>query len=167
MIPTYVLYSNMGILGTIWSFVLPALLGMGIKCTDIYIDILAVLQTGAKGTYRRLHRLMEQDILSHSLKYHFHLHHLLSLQYHFSHLYGTGMSHTLHRCMYQVLRQNRAGHHLLSSSVTSQRNYSDYAQTATTAVTSINESINMAGTMLSILPLLVMYFVLQRYFVEY
>ena len=45
-------------------------------------------------------------------------------------------------------------------------NYSDYAQTATTAVTSINESINMAGTMLSILPLLVMYFVLQRYFVE-
>ena len=39
-------------------------------------------------------------------------------------------------------------------------NYSDYAQTATTAVTSINESINMAGTMLSILPLLVMYFVL-------
>ena len=31
MIPTYVLYSNMGILGTIWSFVLPALLGMGIN----------------------------------------------------------------------------------------------------------------------------------------
>lgn len=31
MIPTYVLYSNMGILGTIWSFVLPALFGMGIN----------------------------------------------------------------------------------------------------------------------------------------
>lgn len=45
-------------------------------------------------------------------------------------------------------------------------NYDKYSQTATNAVTSINESINMSGTMLSILPLLIMYFVLQRYFVE-
>jgi len=47
-------------------------------------------------------------------------------------------------------------------------NYDKYSQTATAAnaVTSINESINMSGTMLSILPLLIMYFVLQRYFVE-
>ena len=45
-------------------------------------------------------------------------------------------------------------------------NYSSYATTATNAATSLNESINMAGTMLSILPLLLMYLVLQRYFVE-
>jgi len=45
-------------------------------------------------------------------------------------------------------------------------NYSAYATTATNAATSINESINMAGTMLSMLPLLIMYFILQRYFVE-
>ena len=31
MIPTYVLYSNMGILGTLWSFILPSILGMGIN----------------------------------------------------------------------------------------------------------------------------------------
>ena len=43
MIPTYVLYSNICTSGTPRN---------GYKCTDIYIDILAVLQTGAKGTYR-------------------------------------------------------------------------------------------------------------------
>ena len=45
-------------------------------------------------------------------------------------------------------------------------NYSQYAQTAQSGATSLNESISMAGTMLSILPVLIMYFVLQRYFVE-
>ena len=45
-------------------------------------------------------------------------------------------------------------------------NYSQYANTAQGGATSLNESISMAGTMLSILPLLIMYFVLQRYFVE-
>ena len=45
-------------------------------------------------------------------------------------------------------------------------NYDKYAQTAVNGAASINESINMSGTMLSILPLLLMYFVLQRYFVE-
>ena len=45
-------------------------------------------------------------------------------------------------------------------------NYNTYATTATSGATSLNESINMAGTLLSILPLLIMYFVLQRYFVE-
>ena len=32
--------------------------------------------------------------------------------------------------------------------------------------TSLNESVKMAATALSILPLLITYFVLQRYFVE-
>ena len=45
-------------------------------------------------------------------------------------------------------------------------NYSAYATTSNSTAVSLNESINMAGTMLSILPLLLMYFVLQRYFVE-
>ena len=46
------------------------------------------------------------------------------------------------------------------------QNFSAYANTATSAATNLNESISMAGTMLSILPLLILYFVLQRYFVE-
>ena len=45
-------------------------------------------------------------------------------------------------------------------------NYNSYAQTATGGATRLNESINMAGTMLSVLPLMLMYFILQRYFVE-
>ncbi len=46
------------------------------------------------------------------------------------------------------------------------QNYDKYSQTAVNAATSINESINMAGTMLTALPLMLMYFILQRYFVE-
>ena len=45
-------------------------------------------------------------------------------------------------------------------------NFSSYATTAASTATNLNESINMAGTMLSILPLLLLYFVLQRHFVE-
>ena len=45
-------------------------------------------------------------------------------------------------------------------------NYNSYAQTEASGAVTLNESISMAGTMLSILPILLMYFVLQRYFVE-
>ena len=45
-------------------------------------------------------------------------------------------------------------------------NYSSYQQTAAAGATNLNESINMAGTLISILPLLIMYFFLQKQFVE-
>ena len=45
-------------------------------------------------------------------------------------------------------------------------NFSSYQQTATAGATNLNESINMSGTLLSILPLMILYFVLQRHFVE-
>ena len=45
-------------------------------------------------------------------------------------------------------------------------NFNSYAQTESSGAVTLNESISMAGTMLSILPILLMYFVLQRYFVE-
>ena len=45
-------------------------------------------------------------------------------------------------------------------------NYSAYATTAVSGATSLNESIKMAGTLLAVLPLLVLYFALQRHFVE-
>ena len=45
-------------------------------------------------------------------------------------------------------------------------NYSTYSSTAVSGATSLNESINMAGTMLTVLPLMLLYFVLQKQFVE-
>ncbi len=45
-------------------------------------------------------------------------------------------------------------------------NYSSQASVSGSGMVSLNESIKMAGTMLSILPLLIMYFMLQRYFIE-
>ena len=44
--------------------------------------------------------------------------------------------------------------------------YTTAASQSGGTMVSINENIKMAGTMLSILPLLIMYFVLQRQFVE-
>ena len=45
-------------------------------------------------------------------------------------------------------------------------NYSSYAQTAASGATNLNESIKMAGTLIAVLPLMILYFVLQRHFVE-
>lgn len=43
---------------------------------------------------------------------------------------------------------------------------SGFWSSGASADTVVNEAIRMAGTMVSILPLLIVYFLLQRYFVE-
>ena len=63
MISTYLLYTNMGILGTLWAFILPSLLGMGINA-PIFIMIFWQF-------FKQVPKV---------------------LQYPCSHLYGTGMS---------------------------------------------------------------------------
>ncbi len=128
MIPTYVLYSNMGILGTIWAFVLPAILGMGINAP---IFILIFWQF-----FRQVPFVWYWN------------------ESYLTSMYVSGITTKSGWTSLIIQLKNFA------------TNYDKYAQTAVNGAASINESINMSGTMLSILPLLLMYFVLQRYFVE-
>ena len=165
MIPTYVLYSNMGILGTIWSFVLPSILGMGINA-PIFILIfwqffrqvpkvlIEAAQIDGAGYWKSFYRISLPSaapaIITVSL---------FSFVWYWNESYLTSM-------YVSGITTKSGWTSLIIQLKNFATNYDKYSQTATNAVTSINESINMSGTMLSILPLLIMYFVLQRYFVE-
>lgn len=165
MIPTYVLYSNMGILGTLWSFVLPALLGMGINA-PIFILIfwqffrqvpkvlIEAAQIDGAGYFKSFVRISLPSaapaIITVSL---------------FSFVWYWNESYLTEMYVHGVMTSS-GWTTLVIQLDNFASNYSSYATTATNAATSLNESISMAGTMLSILPLLLMYFVLQRYFVE-
>lgn len=165
MIPTYVLYSNMGILGTLWAFVLPALLGMGINA-PIFILIfwqffrqvpkvlIEAAQIDGAGYFKSFVRISLPSaapaIITVSL---------------FSFVWYWNESYLTEMYVHGVLKTS-GWTTLVIQLDNFASNYSSYAQTATNAATNLNESISMAGTMLSILPLLLMYFILQRYFVE-
>lgn len=165
MIPTYVLYSNMGILGTIWSFILPSILGMGIN-GSIFILIfyqffkqvpkvlIEAAQIDGAGYLKSFFKISVPSaapaIITVSL---------FSFVWYWNESYLTEM--------YVSGVTTKSGWTSLIIQLDNfASNYSTYATTATNAATSINESIKLAGTMLSILPLLLMYFILQRYFVE-
>ena len=165
MIPTYVLYSNMGILGTIWAFILPAILGMGINA-PIFILIfwqffrqvpkvlIEAAQIDGAGYWKSFYRISLPSaapaIITVSL---------FSFVWYWNESYLTSM-------YVSGITTKSGWTSLIIQLKNFATNYDKYAQTAANGAASINESINMSGTMLSILPLLLMYFVLQRYFVE-
>jgi len=165
MIPTYVLYSNLKMLGTLWSFVLPALLGMGINA-PIFILIfwqffrqvpkvlIEAAQIDGAGYFKSFFRISLPSAAPAFITVS-----LFSFVWYWNESYLTEM-------YVSGVTTKTAWTSLVIQLDNFATNYNSYASTATSAVTSINESINMAGTMLSILPLLLMYFVLQRYFVE-
>lgn len=165
MIPTYVLYSNLGILNTIWAFILPALFAQGFKA-PIFILIFwqffrqipkALIEASridGAGHFRSFFKIALPSakpafitVALFSFVWYWNESYLTELYVHG--VYGKSDWTTL-----VVQLDNFAA------------NYSTYATTATNAATNLNESINMSGTLLSILPLMILYFVLQRHFVE-
>lgn len=165
MIPTYVLYSNLKILGTIWAFILPAMLGMGINA-PIFILIfwqffrqvpkvlIEAAQIDGAGYLRSFFKISVPSAAPAYITVA-----LFSFVWYWNESYLTEMY------VHGVLT-NSGWTTLVIQLDNFASNYSSYSQTAASAATSLNESISMAGTMLSILPLLIMYFILQRYFVE-
>ena len=165
MIPTYVLYSNLGILNTIWAFVLPALFAQGFNAPifilifmQFFKQIPKVLIEAARidgaGHFKAFFRVALPSaapafitVALFSFVWYWNESYLTELYVHG--VYGVSDWTTL-----VVQLDNFA------------TNFSSYQQTATAGATNLNESINMAGTLLSILPLLILYFVLQRHFVE-
>lgn len=165
MIPTYVLYSEMGILGTLWSFVLPAILGMGINAP---IFILIFWQF-----FRQVPKVLIEAAQIDGAGY-FKSFFMISLPSAAPAFITVGLFSFVWYWNESYLTEIYVSGVVTKSGWTSlviqldnfATNYSTYATTSNSTAVSLNESINMAGTMLSILPLLLMYFVLQRYFVE-
>ncbi len=165
MIPTYVLYSNLKILGTIWAFILPSAFGMGINA-PIFILIFyqffrqiprvlieASMIDGA-GHFKSFFRIALP-----SAKPAFITVALFSFVWYWNESYLTELY--VHGVM-----TDSGWTTLVIQLDNFASNFSSYATTAASAATNLNESISMSGTMLSILPLLLLYFVLQRHFVE-
>lgn len=165
MIPTYVLYSDLKILGTLWAFIIPSILAVGIN-GPIFILIfyqffkqvpkvlIEAAQIDGAGYLKSFFRISlpsaSPAIITVSL---------------FSFVWYWNESYLTELYVHGVMKQS-GWTTLVIQLDKFAANYSDYANTAAGGATSLNESISMAGTMLSILPLLLMYFVLQRYFVE-
>lgn len=165
MIPTYALYSQIGILGTILPFVVPPLLGMGINA-PIFILIfwqffrqvpkvlIEAAQIDGAGYFKSFFRISLPSATPAFITVG-----LFSFVWYWNESYLTEM--------YVSGVMTKSGWTSLVIQLDNfASNYNSYATTAASGATSINEAINMSGTMLSILPLLLMYFVLQRYFVE-
>ena len=165
MIPTYVLFSKLGILGTLWTFILPAILGVGLNA-PIFILIfyqffrqvpkvlIEAAQIDGAGYFKSFLKVSIPSatpaIITVSL---------------FSFVWYWNESYLTNLYVHGVMKAS-GWTTLVVQLKRFTANYNAYATGTGSTATSLNESINMAGTMLSILPLLILYFILQRYFVE-
>lgn len=165
MIPTYMLYSKIGILGTVWAFILPSLVSMGINAPifilifwQFFRQVPKVLNEAAQmdgaGYFKAFFRIALPSALPAFIT--------VAL---FSFVWYWNESYLTELYVHGVMTDS-GWTTLVVQLGNFADNYSAYQTTATQTTASLNESISMAGTMLSILPLMLLYFVLQRHFVE-
>lgn len=164
MIPTYVLYNNTGILGTIWAFVLPAVFGNGLNA-PIFILIfyqffkqvpkvlIEAAQIDGAGYLKSFIKIAVPSAAPAILTVF-----LFSFVWYWNESYLTEL-------YVQGLSTKSIWVNLVVQLKNFDASFNTLATTGDTA-TSLNECVRMAATALSILPLLIMYFFLQRHFVE-
>ncbi len=164
MIPTYVLYNNANILGTLWAFVLPALFGNGLNAPifilifySFFKQVPKVLMEAASidgaGHFKAFLRIAVPSAVPAIITVL-----LFSFVWYWNESYLTEM-------YVKGLTKQSHWTNLVVQLSNFDASFNNKAQTGDMA-TSLNESVRMAATTLSILPLLIMYFVLQRYFIE-
>ena len=165
MIPTYTMYANLGILNSIWAFVVPAIVAQGLNAPifimifwQFFRNVPQALVEAAKidgaGHFKSFFSISLPTaapafitVALFSFVWYWNEFYLTQLFVH-----GVLVESSLTTLIIQLQNFNS--------------NYSSYAQTAASGATNLNESIKMAGTLIAVLPLMIMYFVLQRHFVE-
>ena len=164
MIPTYVLYNDTGILGTIWAFVLPAVFGNGLNA-PIFILIfyqffkqvpkvlIEAAQIDGAGYLKSFIKIAVPSAAPAILTVF-----LFSFVWYWNESYLTEL-------YVQGLSTKSIWVNLVVQLKNFDASFNTLATTGDTA-TSLNESVRMAATALSILPLLIMNFFLQKYIVE-
>lgn len=167
MMPTYVFYTDIKIINSLKAFIIPAVLGQGLK-SQIFILIfwqffrqvpqalIEAAKIDGAGHFKSFARIAIPSAAPAILVVF-----LFSIVWYWNESYLTQL---------YVVGATADANSSLSTLVVSLKTFeTSYATAASQSggqMVSINENIKMAGTMLSILPLLVMYFVLQRQFVE-
>lgn len=167
MMPTYVLYSDLGMTGHLTAFILPAVLGQGLNCQifilifwQFFRQVPKVLieagQVDGAGYMRSFLRISLPSAAPAILTVF-----LFSVVWYWNEAYLTQMY------VSGMFSGGDMWTTLIIQLKSFDTNYSAQASQNTSGVVqSNNESIRLAATMLSILPVLIMYFVLQRQFVE-
>lgn len=164
MIPTYVLYNNTGILGTLWAFILPALLGNGLNAPifilifyQFFKQVPKVLMEAAAidgaGHFKAFVRIAVPSAAPAIITVV-----LFSFVWYWNESYLT-----------EMYVQGLSTKSVWTNLVIQLKNFDSAFQTKASVgdtATSLNESVRMAATSLTVLPLLIMYFALQRYFIE-
>lgn len=164
MIPTYVLYNNMKIVGTLWSFILPAIFGNGLN-SAIFILIfyqffrqvpkvlIEAAQIDGAGYFKSFIKIAVPSAGPAILTVF-----LFSFVWYWNESYLTSL-------YVQGLSANSFWVNLVVQLSNFDTSFNTMAQTGD-AATNLNECVRMAATALSVLPLLIMYFFLQKHFVE-
>lgn len=167
MMPTYVLYSKIGMIGHLTSFILPSLLGQGLNCQifiliffQFFRQVPKVLieagQVDGAGYMKSFLRISLPSAAPAILTVF-----LFSIVWYWNESYLTQMY------VAGYFQKQDLWTTLMLELKNFDNSYSSAMTQSTSGITqSNNESIRFAATMLSILPVLLMYFLLQRYFVE-
>lgn len=163
MIPTYLMYRDLGILGSLGSFIYPAMFGQGLKSAifimifyQFFNTIPKVLDEAARvdgaGPIRVFLRVsLPLAIPAVVVVF------LFSFVWYWNETYLTGLYMPQARTLPLQLTR-------FADSFRQQ--FGNVDQNAEGFVDRLNEAIYMAGTLISILPLLLLYFGLQKWFVE-
>ena len=167
MMPTYQLYTKLGLIGSLNAFNLPALLGQGLNA-QIFIlifyqffrqlpkSLMEAAQIDGAGSIRSFLRIAIPSAAPAILVVF-----LFSFVWYWNESYLT----TLYIAGLGSKNAND-----WTTLVVELKNFEDvyaqYNQSNQEQLRSINESIKMAGTFLTVFPLLLMYAFLQKYFVE-
>ena len=166
MMPTYVLYSDIGILNSLKAFVIPALLGQGLK-SQLYIlvyyqffkqvpqALIEAAKIDGAGHFKSFFRIALPSAAP-----------AILVVFLFSFVWYWNEAYLTQLYVVGAFADSNAWNTLVVSLKTFEDSYNSAASVANSQMLNINESIKMAATMLSILPLLIMYLVLQRNFVE-
>ncbi len=164
MIPTYVLFNNMKILGTLFTFILPAIFGNGLNAPifilifyQFFRQIPKVLMEAASidgaGHFRTFFKIAVPSAIPAIVTVT-----LFSFVWYWNESYLTEL-------YVQGLSTKSIWTNLVVQLKNFDQSFVSRAQVGDTA-TSLNESVRMAATALGILPLLIMYLFLQKQFVE-
>lgn len=166
MIPNYVLYGKLGLTGSIWAFILPALLGMGFKSAlfilifynfhrqvpQSLVEASEIDGAGPVGAYFRIAIPLSVPAIVVVI--------LFSFVWYWN--------ETTLTQMYLGYASTRANNltSLLIELQKFQVSYESVYNPWEASPNKLNDAIRMAGTMIAIAPLMLLYLVLQRQFVE-
>ncbi len=165
MVPTYLIFKDLDIIGTVWAFVLPAVLGQGFKSTIItlvfylFFSQISTSQIEAASLDGCGHFKIFTYIALPCVGAAFIIGFLFSLVWYWNETYLTSMyisnssigNTNSMTTLLVKLTQFEASYKLLNEG---------------NGDNTLNEAIRMAGTVICITPLVTVYFILQKYFVQ-